>query len=115
MGADDPRERTIDGRSTGAWPAWEDRGMADLVRVYSSGNTFDGELTRGRLEAEGIPVMMKGEGEGPYRAGPVDLWVPADREADARAVLSAIERGEFAVDDDDVGAAPDDAADGSDA
>ncbi len=85
--------------------------MAELVRVYSSGNTFDGELTRGRLEAEGIPVMVKGEGEGPYRAGPVDLWVPAEREADARAILSAIERGEFAVDNDDADTAPDDGTD----
>jgi hypothetical protein len=76
--------------------------MSELVRVYGSGNTFDGELTRGRLEAEGIPVMMKGEGEGPYRAGPVDLWVPADREADARAVLAAIDRGDYAVGPDDV-------------
>jgi Putative prokaryotic signal transducing protein len=76
--------------------------MTDLVRVYGSGNTFDGELTKGRLEAEGIPVMMKGEGEGPYRAGPVDLYVPADREADARAVLDAIERGAYAVDEDDL-------------
>jgi hypothetical protein len=77
--------------------------MAELVRVYASGNPFDGELTKGRLEAEGIPVMMKGEAEGPYRAGPVDLWVPADREADARAVLAAIERGDYAVDPEDVG------------
>ena len=82
--------------------------MADLVRVYSSGNAINGELTRGRLEAEGIPVMLKGEGEGPYRAGPVYLWVPADREADARAVLEAIERGEYAVDAND--AAEDDPA-----
>lgn len=84
--------------------------MADLVRVYGSGNAFDGELTKGRLEAEGIPVMLKGEGEGPYRAGPVDLWVPAEREADARAVLAAIARGDYAVeaDDVDVGAVTDD-------
>jgi hypothetical protein len=72
--------------------------MADLVRVYASGNPFDGELTKGRLEAEGIPVMLKGEGGGPYRAGPVYLWVPAEREADARAVLAAIDRGDYAVD-----------------
>jgi hypothetical protein len=75
--------------------------MTELVRVYASGNTFDGELTKGRLEAEGIPVMIRGEGEGPYRAGPVDLWVPADREADARAVLAAIDRGDYAVEPDD--------------
>jgi hypothetical protein len=80
--------------------------MSELVRVYASGNAFDGELTRGRLEAEGIPVMMKGEGEGPYRAGPVDLWVPADREADARAILEAIARGDYAVGPDDIEGTP---------
>ena len=84
--------------------------MSELVRVYASGNTFDGELTKGRLEAEGIPVMIKGEGEGPYRAGPVDLWVPADRVEDARAILAAIERGEYAVDLEDVEATSDDVA-----
>jgi hypothetical protein len=82
--------------------------MTELIRVYASSSTFDGELTKGRLEAEGIPVMIKGEGEGPYRAGPVDLWVPADREADARAVLAAIERGDYAVGPDDVAANPQD-------
>jgi hypothetical protein len=87
--------------------------MAELVRVYASGNPFDGELTKGRLEAEGIPVMLRGEGEGPYRAGPVDLWVPADREADARAVLAAIDRGDYAVEPDEVAAAPDDENAGS--
>jgi len=81
--------------------------MPDLVRVYASGDVFVGELTRGRLEAEGIPTMMKGEGDGPYRAGPVYLWVPAEREADARAVLAAIDRGEYAVDPEDVWPAAD--------
>ena len=32
------------------------------VRVYVSGNAFDGLLTKGHLEAEGIKVLMKGEG-----------------------------------------------------
>jgi len=50
-----------------------------LVRVYATGNAFDGLLTKGHLEAEGITVLMKGESEGPYRAGPVYLWVTVGR------------------------------------
>jgi hypothetical protein len=82
-----------------------------LVRVFSSGDTFMGELMRGRLEAEGIPVMIKGDGEGPYHAGPVYLWVPEDSEAAAKAVVDAVESGAFAIDElpSDVDAA--DAAD----
>jgi hypothetical protein len=45
-------------------------------------------LARGRLEAEGIPVMSGGNADGPYRMGPVRLYVPADREEEARAVLN---------------------------
>jgi hypothetical protein len=72
------------------------------VRVYASSNAFDGLLTKGHLEAEGITVLMKGEGEGPYRAGPVHLWVmPADEDA-AREIIRAIESGAYATSDDDV-------------
>ncbi len=76
--------------------------MSDLVRIYASSDSFAGELMRGRLEAEGISVMMKGEGEGPYRAGPVYLWVSTDDETRARAVVDAVDSGAFAVSDDDV-------------
>jgi hypothetical protein len=75
--------------------------MGDLVRVYATSNAVAGELTRGRLEAEGIPVMLKGEGGGPYRAGPVYLWVPTEHEIAARQVIEAVERGEYAVDPND--------------
>ena len=72
-----------------------------LVRVYASGDQFAGRLMQGRLEAEGIPVLLKGEGDGPYHAGPVYLWVAASREADARDVVAAVESGAYAVDDED--------------
>ena len=82
-------------------PLWDHAGMADdpLVRVFSSGDAFMGELMRGRLEAEGIPVMLKGEGGGPYHAGPVYLWVPQESESTARAVVDAIASGAFAIDE----------------
>jgi hypothetical protein len=71
------------------------------VRVYATGNGFDGQLTKGRLEAEGIDVLIKGEAEGPYRAGPVYLWVAPEDEARAREIIEAIEAGAYATGEDD--------------
>lgn len=72
------------------------------VRVYASSNAFDGLLTKGHLEAEGITVLMKGEGGGPYRAGAVYLWVMPEDEDHAREVVRAIESGAYATSDEDV-------------
>jgi hypothetical protein len=85
--------------------------MGGLVRIWAGGDAFEGELLRGRLEVEGIEALLKGEGEGPYRAGPVYLFVPAEDETRARAVLDAVASGAYAVTDEDVdGATTDDAA-----
>lgn len=65
-------------------------GSEDFVRVYSTGSITDGYLAKGRLEAEGIPVLVKGEGEGPYRMGPVHLWVPSGLEVQAKLILDEI-------------------------
>jgi hypothetical protein len=75
-----------------------------LVRVFTTGVVLEGELTKARLQEEGIPVLAKGEGDGPYRMGPVHLYVPASLEPQARLVLAAIERGDYAVTDEDVDA-----------
>lgn len=83
--------------------------MSDApVRVYVSGNAFDGLLTKGHLEAEGIKVLMKGEGEGPYRAGAVYLWVMPAEEGHALEIIRAIESGAYATSDDDVRGSDDD-------
>ncbi|MEO8477492.1 MAG: DUF2007 domain-containing protein [Actinomycetota bacterium] len=74
---------------------------ADLTRVYATTDQFAGELMRGRLEAEGIQVLLKGEIEGPYPSGPVYLWVAASDEARAKAVIDAVGSGAFAVTEDD--------------
>jgi len=58
-----------------------------FVYLTSFGSVPEGEIQRARLEAEGIPVMVKGEGEGPYRMGPVHVWVPASLEVQARTIL----------------------------
>jgi hypothetical protein len=74
----------------------------DLVLVYTTSVVFEGQLTKARLEDEGIPVLAKGEGDGPYRMGPVHLFVPAGYEPQARLVLAAIARGDYAVAEGDV-------------
>jgi hypothetical protein len=80
----------------------------ELVRVYSTTSLTDGYLARGRLEADGIPVILKGEGEGPYRMGPVHLWVPSEFEVQARLLLQEIREGSLAVGDDEAAPAEED-------
>ncbi len=62
---------------------------ADFVQVWSTTSIPEGEIARGRLESEGIPVLVKGWGEGPYKIGPVHLWVPAAFEVQARLILDS--------------------------
>jgi len=81
----------------------------NLTRVYATTDQFAGELMKGRLESEGIQVLLKGEIEGPYPSGPVYLWVATTDEARARAVIDAVESGAFAVDEETLGDAAEDA------
>jgi hypothetical protein len=63
-----------------------------LVLAGSFGSVPEGFLAKGRLEAEGIPVLSKG-GDGPYRMGPVHLFVPEELEVQARLILETVEDG----------------------
>jgi hypothetical protein len=74
--------------------------MERLVRVYASADPVEGELRRGFLEVEGVPVIMKGGTESTYRLGPVYLFVPESYEIKARVLLDAVAAGEFASDVD---------------
>ena len=82
--------------------------MSDLVQIWASGDPTLAELTRSRLEDEGIDVLVKSSmgGTNAYPVGPSYLFVPADQEADARRVIAAIESGAYALSDDDVEAPP---------
>jgi Putative prokaryotic signal transducing protein len=77
----------------------------DLVTVLVTQSWVEAEVTKGRLEAEGIPVHLKGVGEGPYPTGPNELFVPSTFEAQARRILEEIARGSFALQDSDEDAA----------
>jgi hypothetical protein len=68
-----------------------------LVRVFESLDPVRGLLVRGLLEAEGMDVLAKGEGLGPYRTGPVILFVPEDASDRARELIAAAEDGSLAL------------------
>jgi Putative prokaryotic signal transducing protein len=72
-----------------------------FVLVYTTQSITDGHLVRGRLEADGIPVLVKGEGEGPYRMGPVHVLVPTELEVQARLILDDIRSGRLRLPDDE--------------
>jgi hypothetical protein len=69
----------------------------ELVRVYETIDPVRGLLVRGLLEADGIEVLAKGEGSGPYRMGPVILFVPAETADRAAELIRASEEGELAL------------------
>jgi hypothetical protein len=74
----------------------------ELVRVYETIDPVHGVLVRGLLEADGIEVLSKGEGSGPYRMGPVILFVPADAADRASELLRASEEGALALGADEM-------------
>lgn len=59
-----------------------------LVLVFTATSIPEGLLARSLLESDGIPVFVKGESEGPYRLGPVYLWVPEEFEVQAGVLLA---------------------------
>ena len=62
-------------------------GVDRFAIALSTGSLPQALAARARLESEGIPVLMKGEGDGPYRMGPVHLLVPEGLIVQARLVL----------------------------
>ena len=74
-----------------------DDGCVKLVQVFETRDPVRGLLVRGLLEAEGIDVLAKGEGSGPYRMGPVILFVPDDVSARATELIAAAEDGSLAL------------------
>jgi Putative prokaryotic signal transducing protein len=66
----------------------------DFVTVLWTTSWVEAEIAKGRLEAEGIPVDLRGEGgEGPYPVGQAELRVPSTSKAQARRVLEQADGG----------------------
>ena len=71
-------------------PTCHDERMSDdLVSVLWTSSWVEAEIAKGRLEAESIPVQLKGEGaDAPYPVGPAELLVPSRFEEQARRILA---------------------------
>ncbi len=70
--------------------------------VTTAANRLLAEIMRGSLEAADIPVMLAGESYATTYglSDPVEVMVPAERLAEAEAILAAgVEGGDSAVDD----------------
>ena len=78
-----------------------DDGIMKLVRVYETIDPVRGMLVRGLLESDGIDVLSKGEWSGPYRMGPVILFVPNGDEDRARELIAASEDGALSLGSDE--------------
>jgi hypothetical protein len=66
----------------------------DLVSVLWTSSLVEAEIAKGRLEAESIPVQLRGEGaDAPYPLGPAELLVPPKFEEEARCILAQDEDG----------------------
>ncbi len=69
--------------------------------VYTAQGHMDAEMMKVFLEARGFEVMLAGESAGRtygFSFGPmgeVQVLVPNEQAADARATLDAMDRGEF--------------------
>jgi putative signal transducing protein len=84
--------RPVDVRSTG-----QEDGVVELVHVYESADPIRGLLVQGLLGSDGIEVFAKGEGTGPYRTGPVILFVDeADRDR-ALELIAAAQDGSLSL------------------
>ena len=70
-----------------------------LALVFSTLSEPEGIVVKGLLESEGIPVVVKGETEGPYRTGSMDLLVPEELEPQARMILEDAQAGRSSTED----------------
>jgi hypothetical protein len=62
-----------------------------LALIFTAPTIPEGLLVKGLFEANDIPVFTKGEIDGPYRIGPVFLYVPEAFEVHAKLLLAEVE------------------------
>ncbi len=69
------------------------------MAIHVASSSVEAYGLRARLEAEDIPVFVKGESEGPYRMAytPIYLYVPRRLEVQARLVLAGVLAGELSL------------------
>lgn len=60
-----------------------------LTQVYATESQSDGYAAKGRLESEGIPVLIKGANSDAYPVGATYLWVPEALAGRAEQILAS--------------------------
>jgi hypothetical protein len=83
-----------------------------MVPLTTAANSLAARILAAHLGAEGIVWQLRGNVDGPYPVGPVEVLVPADDLELARAVVASADADPVIVADDEPGM---DAADGTDA
>lgn len=74
-----------------------------LVHIHTTEGSLNADLLRIFLESHGIQVLVSQESAGAAygltigRLGIARFYVPADQEQEAKALLAALERGEFSL------------------
>jgi hypothetical protein len=61
-----------------------------FVLVYTAATIPEAMAARGLLESQGLLVETKGEMDGPYRFGPIYLFVPDEFKDKARQLLEEL-------------------------
>jgi hypothetical protein len=82
-----------------------------MVPLTTAANPLAARILAAHLGAEGIVWQLRGNVDGPYPVGPVEVLVPADDLELARAVVASADADPVIVADDEPGM---DAADGVD-
>jgi hypothetical protein len=67
-----------------------------FVLAFTAATIPEAVAVRGLLESEGITVEVKGEIDGPYRFGPVYLFVPDAFELQARLLVEELNAADAA-------------------
>jgi hypothetical protein len=83
-----------------------------MVPLTMAANPLAARILAAHLGAEGIVWQLRGNVDGPYPVGPVEVLVPADDLEVARAVVASADTDAVTVVDDEPGL---DAADGVEA
>lgn len=89
------------------------RSLSDLISVYNAQGRLEGEMIKSFLKSNGIEVFLTQEPAAAVygivigELGIVEVLVDPDKADEARAVLAAMERGEF-IDTDAIDINPND-------
>jgi len=74
-----------------------------MVPLTTAANPLAARILAAHLGAEGIVWQLRGNVDGPYPVGPVEVLVPADDLELARAVVASAEPDPVAVADEETG------------